>query len=52
MVDLIEGSGQTVEIVDFKSEKKPDIFSDPEKFEKYKRQLQIYAYLIERTSLK
>lgn len=48
VVDLIEGSGQTVEIVDFKSEKKPDIFSDPEKFEKYKRQLQIYAYLIEK----
>ena len=48
VVDLIEGSRQTVEIVDFKSEKKPDIFSDPEKFEKYKRQLQIYAYLIEK----
>lgn len=48
VVDLIEGNQQTVEIVDFKSEKKPDIFTDPEKFEKYKRQLQIYAYLIEK----
>lgn len=48
VVDLIEGNQKTVEIVDFKSEKKPDIFSDPEKFEKYKRQLQIYAYLIEK----
>ena len=28
VVDLIEGSGQTVEIVDFKSEKKPDIFKE------------------------
>lgn len=48
VVDLIEGNQKTVEIVDFKSEKKPDIFSDPEKIEKYKRQLQIYAYLIEK----
>lgn len=47
VVDLIEGNEKTVEIVDFKSEKKPDIFSDPEKFERYKRQLQIYAYLVE-----
>lgn len=48
VVDLIEGNEKTVEIVDFKSEKKPDIFSDSEKLEKYKRQLQIYAYLIEK----
>ncbi len=48
VIDLIEGNKKTVEIVDFKSEKKPDIFSDPEKFEKYKKQLQIYAYLIEK----
>ena len=47
VVDLVEGDNQTVEIVDFKSEKKPDIFRDSEKIEKYKKQLQIYAYLIE-----
>ena len=48
VVDLIEGNEKTVEIVDFKSEKKPDIFSDSEKLEQYKKQLQIYAYLIEK----
>lgn len=48
VVDLIEGNQKTVEIMDFKSEKKPDIFSDSEKIDKYKRQLQIYAYLIEK----
>lgn len=47
VVDLIEGNEKTVEIVDFKSEKKPDIFRDSEKLERYKKQLQIYAYLIE-----
>lgn len=47
VVDLVEGDNQTVEIVDFKSEKKPDIFRDVEKIEKYKKQLQTYAYLIE-----
>ena len=47
MVDLIEGDEKTVEIVDFKSEKKPDIFKASEKLEGYKKQLQIYAYLIE-----
>lgn len=47
VVDLIEGNQETVEIVDFKSEKKPDIFKDFEKLERYKKQLQIYAYLIE-----
>ena len=47
VVDLIEGNEKTVEIVDFKSEKKPDIFSESEKLERYKKQLQIYAYLIE-----
>lgn len=47
VVDLIEGNQKTVEIVDFKSEKKPDIFNESEKLEAYKKQLQIYAYLIE-----
>lgn len=47
VVDLIEGDEKTVEIVDFKSEKKPDIFKASEKLEGYKKQLQIYAYLIE-----
>ena len=48
IVDLIQGKDDTVEIVDFKSEKKPDIFLNHEKFERYRKQLQIYAYLIEK----
>lgn len=46
-VDLIKGEADTVEIVDFKSEKKPDIFAEKERLENYKRQLQIYAHLVE-----
>ena len=47
VVDLIEGDDKTVEIVDFKSERKPDIFNNSEELLRYKKQLQIYAYLIE-----
>ena len=46
-VDLIRGEEDTVEIVDFKSEKKPDIFSDREKVNRYRRQLEVYAHIIE-----
>lgn len=47
-VDLIRGEGDTIEIVDFKSEKKPDIFKEAEKIEHYKKQLQVYAHLVEK----
>ena len=46
-VDLITGKDNTVEIVDFKSEQKPDINTDNERLEHYRRQLNIYAYLVE-----
>lgn len=46
-IDLIRGEGDTVEIVDFKSEPKPDLSVEPEKINRYKRQLEIYAYLVE-----
>jgi len=46
-IDLIKGEGNTVELVDFKSEKKPDIFKDAERLEHYRRQLQVYAHLVE-----
>jgi len=46
-IDLIKGENGTVEIVDFKSEKKPDIFKDKERLERYRRQLQVYAHLVE-----
>jgi DNA helicase II / ATP-dependent DNA helicase PcrA len=48
-IDLIKGRDDTVEIVDFKAEKKPDVNhpDDREKLERYKRQLEVYAHIIE-----
>ena len=46
-VDLITGKDNTVEIVDFKSEQNSDINTDIERIEHYRRQLNIYAYLVE-----
>ena len=50
-IDLIKGEGNTVEIIDFKSEKKPQM--EGEKLERYRRQLEVYAHLVEeRTNYK
>lgn len=46
-IDLIRGEGNMVEIVDFKSERKPDMIKMRERLEQYRRQLNIYAYLVE-----
>ena len=46
-IDLIKGEGDTVELVDFKSERKPDMEKMRDRIEQYRRQLHIYAYLIE-----
>lgn len=46
-IDLVKGENDTVEIIDFKSEKKPDMVTMAQKIEQYRRQLHIYAYLIE-----
>ena len=46
-VDLIRGEDDTVEIVDFKSERKPDLVSEREKVERYLRQLEVYVHIIE-----
>ena len=46
-VDLIRGEGNTVEIVDFKSERKPDLFGERERLDRYRRQLEVYAHIIE-----
>jgi len=54
-IDLIEGKDNTVEIMDFKSEKKPDINTTKgrEKIDRYRRQLEVYAHIVEeRTGLK
>lgn len=46
-VDLIEGDNGTVDIIDFKSERKPDVNHDYELLETYRKQLLLYAHLIE-----
>ena len=50
-IDLIEGENGTVELVDFKSGEKPDVNTTDEykrrMLNQYRRQLEIYAYLIE-----
>lgn len=48
-VDLIQGENNTVEIVDFKSERKLDVNEpkDRARLDQYRRQLEIYAHIIE-----
>lgn len=46
-VDLIRGEHDTVEIIDFKSEKKPDMEKDRERLRQYQSQLEVYAHLVE-----
>ena len=48
-IDLIQGSGDTLEILDFKTDVKPDVndAKDREKLNRYKRQLEIYAHIVE-----
>jgi DNA helicase II / ATP-dependent DNA helicase PcrA len=48
-VDLITGQDGTVELVDFKSEKKPDVNNpeDREKLDRYRRQLEVYAHIVQ-----
>ncbi|WP_165217144.1 ATP-dependent helicase [Affinirhizobium pseudoryzae] len=46
-VDLIQADDGAWEIIDFKTEKKPDLIDDAEKLARYRRQLQIYAHLFE-----
>jgi DNA helicase-2/ATP-dependent DNA helicase PcrA len=48
-IDLIRGEDDTVEIIDFKSEKKPDLFGDDgrAKVDRYRRQLEVYAHIVE-----
>lgn len=48
VIDLIEGQGDTVEIVDYKTGPKPEIKDHPERVEHYRKQLEIYAYLVEK----
>lgn len=47
IIDLVEGKEDTVEIVDYKTGPKPD-FTKAERVAHYKKQLEIYAFLIEK----
>jgi len=54
-IDLIRSpeknaDDDVVEIIDFKSEKKPDSARETEKINRYKKQLQVYAYLVEQNT--
>jgi DNA helicase-2/ATP-dependent DNA helicase PcrA len=46
-VDLIRGEHDTVEIIDFKSERKPDMEKDRDRLRQYQHQLEVYAHLVE-----
>lgn len=48
-IDLIQGKGDTLEILDFKTDVKPDVNNakDREKLKRYKRQLEIYAHIVQ-----
>lgn len=46
-IDLIKGEDGTVEIVDFKATRKPDLVNDSDVLERYRRQLHVYAHLVE-----
>ncbi len=48
VIDLVEGLDDSVEIVDYKTGPKPDIVCSPSRVEHYQKQLEIYAYLIEK----
>ena len=48
IIDLIEGENDTVEVVDYKTGPKPDVQRYPNRVEHYRKQLEIYAYLIEK----
>ena len=45
-IDLLQGKGQTMDIMDFKTGKKPSM--DSPLMERYRGQLEVYAYLVER----
>lgn len=49
-IDLVRGEGDSVEIIDFKSEwRKPNVndMEEREKLDRYKRQLEVYAHIVE-----
>lgn len=49
-VDLVVNDKGEYEILDFKTEKKPDISSEREKIDRVRMQLEVYAHLIEKNN--
>ena len=49
IIDLLRGEGETVEIVDFKTDKKPDVNNseDMSRVANYRRQLEVYSHIVE-----
>ena len=50
VIDLLRGEGDTVEIVDFKTDRKPDVnnLEDVVRVENYRRQLEVYSHIVEK----
>lgn len=46
-VDLVQGDDDSVDIVDFKSEPKPDMERDADRLLRYRRQLEVYGHLVQ-----
>ena len=46
-VDLVQGDADSVDIVDFKSETKPDLEREGERIQRYRRQLEVYGHLVQ-----
>ena len=47
-VDLVTNEKGEYQILDFKTEKKPDVNKETDKIERVRRQLEVYAYLFEK----
>ena len=49
VIDLLRGEGETVEIVDFKTDRKPDVNNseDMARVANYRRQLDVYSHIVE-----
>lgn len=49
VIDLLRGDGETVAIVDFKTDKKPDVNNtdDMARVANYRRQLEVYSHIVE-----
>jgi DNA helicase-2/ATP-dependent DNA helicase PcrA len=47
-IDLVVDDDGSYQIIDFKSEKKPDFLLEKERLDRHKRQLEVYAHLLEK----